>query len=142
MPSKGIPVENRNSNIRNAVVHVCDNNQLLSREETFISECVTRISINNKVVEILPAVNGNIDLLGMGYLYQITELSSDELNKGEATGSDFNLHVEGSDDCGCMCKKIFFVKKKTRQLTGDLLPINKDLVFSVFSDFNHASENF
>ena len=90
----------------------------------------------------MPAINENIDLLGMGYLYQITDFTPEELVTGEVSNSDFNLPIKQIKNTGCMCKNIFFKEKKIKHLTDSSIQIDNELIFRILQDFNDASENF
>ncbi len=134
--------ESSPSNLTSGTVHIYENGVLMPKTEVFVNECIVNISVNNRIVEILPALNEHIAWLGMGYLYQITEFSPDELASGCAIGSDFSIQLDQTKNPGCMCKKIFSVEKKNKLLSGDSLVLKSDTVFNMFNDFNNASFNF
>ncbi len=136
------PIKDKYLNIALDFVYLYEDGILKKKEDQLIKECITKISINKRNIEILPAVDEHIDLLGMGYLYQITELDNNTLASGEIYGSDYNITVKQFNSWSCMCKKIFFNEKKLKLLEKSSVELDKDIVFKVFNDFNQASENF
>lgn len=134
--------ESEEDKIRHEKVFIFENGILSEKDEIFIKECITKIMVNNRIIEIMPAINEHIRLLGMGYLYQTTDLTPDILMSGKVEGSDFYLEQKDSQDSGCVCKKIFTSEKTVKLINGDAIKISNKNVFNVFINFNESSAGF
>lgn len=136
-PKKAAP-----DNMATIPVHVFENGLVTEKDDFLIKECVTQIVINGKTIETLPALNEHIDLLGAGYLYQISDIQANMLTGGEVDGSDYHLTWPQYNDWGCMCKKIFTHVREQKLLEGETIKLDASNIHRIFDAFIDSSENF